>query len=85
MPRTVIISRLKRIEGQLKGIQNMVSEERPCIDVMTQLSSVNAALHSIAGLVLKNYAQICSREEIGDDIGDKLARAVEIWMGGRLP
>jgi len=87
IPRPEIIDRLKKTEGQIKGIQKMVINERPCSDVLIQLSAVNSALNSIAGLVLQNYASICS-EEMQDidprELGKKLAQACAIWMGGRV-
>ena len=82
VPRSDINSRLKKIEGQIKGIQNMIEKERDCLDIMIQLAAVKAALDSVAGLVLRNYASICVQKS-GDDIGVDLAHAVSIWIGGR--
>ena len=82
VPRSEINSRLKKIEGQIRGLQNMVEQERQCTDIMVQLAAIKAALESVAGLVLRNYATICGRKE-GADIGAELARAVSIWVGGR--
>ena len=87
IPRPMIIDRLKKVEGQIKGIQKMVSEERPCPDVLVQLSAANSALNSIAGLVMQNYASICTEEMEGiepKELGKKLAQACAIWMGGRV-
>jgi DNA-binding FrmR family transcriptional regulator len=82
VPRPQIISRLKKIEGQVKGVQNMVEQERPCEDIMIQLAAIKAALESVAGQVLRNYASICACKE-GTDIGAELAHAVSIWVGGK--
>lgn len=82
VPRSHIISRLKKIEGQIRGLQNMVEQERDCEDVMTQLAAVKSALESVAGLVLRNYATICVQKK-GTDVGAELAHAVSIWVGGR--
>jgi DNA-binding FrmR family transcriptional regulator len=83
VPRTEIITRLKKIEGQLRGIQNMVGEERQCVDIMMQLAAAKSGLESVAGMVLKNYTSLCLKEEDPSEIGNALARAVSIWVGGR--
>lgn len=83
IPRPHVISRLAKIEGQLRGIQNMVKCERDCIEILTQLSAVKSALESVSGQVLRNYTEIClSKDEIKDK-GAELAHAVSIWVGGR--
>jgi DNA-binding FrmR family transcriptional regulator len=84
VPRTEIISRLKKIEGQIRGIQNMVGDERQCADIMMQLAAVKSALESVAAMVLKNYTSICLKEGDPAEIGNALARAVSIWIGGRV-
>lgn len=83
VPRQQVISRLAKIEGQLRGIQNMVKTERDCIEILTQLSAVKSALESVSGQILRNYTEIClSKDEIKDK-GAELARAVSIWVGGK--
>ena len=57
--RADIIDRLKRIEGQAKGIQRMVEEGRDCLDVMNQLAAVKAAVNSLSGEVLEAFALRC--------------------------
>jgi DNA-binding FrmR family transcriptional regulator len=57
--RTDIIDRLKRIEGQAKGIQRMVEEGRDCLDVMNQIAAVKAAVNSLSGQVLEAFALRC--------------------------
>ena len=82
VPRPQIISRLKKIEGQVKGLENMVEQERGCEDIMIQLAAVKAALETVAGQVLRNYAVICAGKK-GSDTGSELAHAVSIWVGGK--
>ena len=84
VPRSEINSRLRKIEGQVRGIQKMVEEERDCIDVMTQLSAVRSAMDSVVALILRNYTTICLERSEKTDIGKDLARAVSIWTGGRV-
>ena len=52
-------ARLRRIEGQVRGIQGMVAEERYCIDVLTQISAVQAALDKVALGLLDGHAHTC--------------------------
>ena len=80
VPRTEIVSRLTTIEGHIKGVKKMVEEERDCTDIITQLSAVNAAMQSVAAMVLRNYATICINEQDPKKMGEKLAHAVSIWM-----
>ncbi|WDT94109.1 metal-sensitive transcriptional regulator [Thermoleophilum album] len=54
-----VLKRLRRIEGQVRGIQRMVEEERYCIDVLTQISAVQAALHRVALSLLDDHARHC--------------------------
>lgn len=54
-----ILARLRRIEGQVRGIQRMIEEDRYCVDVLTQLSSVIAAARSIGLLLLEDHIRGC--------------------------
>ncbi|HEY1591563.1 MAG TPA: metal-sensitive transcriptional regulator [Solirubrobacteraceae bacterium] len=54
-----LLSRLKRIEGQVRGIEGMVDEDRYCIDVLTQISAVQAALDKVALGLLDDHARHC--------------------------
>jgi len=55
-----VLNRLKRIEGQVRGLQRMVEEERYCADVITQVSSVQEALRSTAKSLLQNHLKHCA-------------------------
>jgi DNA-binding FrmR family transcriptional regulator len=57
-------SRLRRIEGQVRGIQRMIDEERYCIDVLTQLQAVRAALKKVEDEVLKDHVEHCVHDAI---------------------
>src|ERR687893_1272259 len=59
-----IVSRLRRIEGQVRGLQKMVDEERYCADVLTQLSSVHEALRGVAREVMRNHLKHCATSAI---------------------
>jgi DNA-binding FrmR family transcriptional regulator len=57
--RSEVLLRLRRIEGQIRGIQRMVEENRDCCDVVVQLAAVKASIASLNTLVAENYAQEC--------------------------
>jgi DNA-binding FrmR family transcriptional regulator len=56
-----LLKRLRRVEGQVRGVERMVEEERYCIDVLTQISAVQAALDKIALGLLDDHARHCMR------------------------
>jgi DNA-binding FrmR family transcriptional regulator len=62
--RERIQGRLRRIEGQVRGLQKMVDEDRYCIDVLTQVSAVKAALDAVALLLLEDHTAHCVAEAI---------------------
>ena len=84
--RDAIIKRLKRIEGQLRGLQKMVAEERDCESIVTQLAAVRSAIDSAGALVLNNYVKICAPKGTIDETGvyESLVRAVGVWGRVRL-
>ncbi len=81
-----ILVRLRRMEGQLKGIQRMVDEGKYCVDVLNQLSSVIAATHKVSAIILKDHIRGCvrdalTRDEHGDDYVNELVAVVERFTG----
>ena len=54
-----LVKRLHRIEGQVRGIERMVEEERYCIDILTQIAAVNTALESLAFQILDDHVKHC--------------------------
>jgi DNA-binding FrmR family transcriptional regulator len=71
-----LLTRLRRIEGQVRGIERMVEEDRYCIEVLTQISAVQAALDKVALGLLDGHARHCivdgqatgSAEELSDEL-----------------
>ena len=57
--KKALIRRLHRIEGQVRGIERMVEEDRYCIDVLTQIAAVNTALESLAFKILDDHVNHC--------------------------
>ncbi len=58
------LRRLKNIEGQVRGLQRMVEEEQYCVDIITQISAVRAALNSVGMLILKRHIETCVSDAI---------------------
>jgi|SRR5690625_4316098 len=63
-----MMSRLKRIEGQVRGIQKMVEEDRYCVDILIQINAINAALRQVGFSILENHTSHCvlNAAESGD-------------------
>jgi len=74
--KSKLLARLRRIEGQVRGLQRMIDEEKYCVDVLTQVSSVMAALQGVGALVLEDHIQGCVRHALATD-GADADRAVE--------
>jgi DNA-binding FrmR family transcriptional regulator len=58
------LNRLRRIEGQVRGLQRMVEEDRYCADVMTQVSSVQEALRAVSRELMRNHLKHCAASAI---------------------
>ncbi|HER23769.1 MAG TPA: transcriptional regulator [Candidatus Atribacteria bacterium] len=72
-----ILSRLKRIEGQIRGIQGMIIEERPCSDIMIQMTAVKSALNQASKLILENHVNSCFDSSVSsDDISQEMVAEV---------
>ena len=76
-----LLKRLRRIEGQVRGIEKMIIERRDCESVVTQLAAVRSAVESVGALVLNNYMKLCFRADVESESAsiDSLARVVAIW------
>ena len=70
--------RLRRVEGQVQGLQRMVDQDRYCIDVLTQISAATKALQSVAVGLLEDHLRHCVTEAVakgGREADDKVAEA----------
>lgn len=77
--RKQVLTRLKRIQGQVSGIARMVEEDRYCVDVMTQVSAVVSALRGVEDMVMRSHLNTCVTEAIqGDDEGEKQSKITEL-------
>ncbi len=65
-----LILRLKRIEGQVRGVQRMIDEEAHCNDVLTQVAAIKSAINQVGLIVFENHAHDCIRSAIQDETED---------------
>lgn len=70
-----LVGRLRRIEGQVRGIQRMVTEDEYCIDILTQISAAGAALKKVAVGLLDDHIRHCVAEARGPARETKVAEA----------
>jgi len=84
--REAIVKRLRRIEGQVRGLQRMITEERDCESIITQLAAVRSAIDSVGALVLNNYIQICAphADNSGNEVYESMVRVVGVWGRVRM-
>lgn len=74
-----VLNRLSRIEGQVRGISRMVEDDRYCVDLLTQLQAVRAALTRVESEVLKDHLDHCVMQAMtGDDLAERKAKAGEL-------
>jgi DNA-binding FrmR family transcriptional regulator len=73
--KEAVLTRLRRIEGQVRGVERMVEEDRYCIDVVTQVTAIQAALDKVALELLTDHASHCV---IGAEPGEQAERTEEL-------
>jgi DNA-binding FrmR family transcriptional regulator len=77
------IKRLRRIQGQVEGIERMITSRRYCVDVVTQISAAEAALHKLAEIVLRNHIETCVlstfRSNDGREIQSKVGELMRVY------
>jgi DNA-binding FrmR family transcriptional regulator len=74
-----LLNRLNRIEGQVRGVARMVEEDRYCIDVLTQIRAVRAALAKVESELLKTHLDHCIESAIvSGDAGEQRQKAAEL-------
>ena len=78
-----LINRLKRIEGQVRGVRGMVEEERYCVEILTQVSAIQSALNSFNKVLLSNHIKSCVVKDIQDgreEAVDELCATIQRMM-----
>ena len=76
-----IIDRLRKVEGQVRGIERMVEDDRHCLDILTQIAAVRSAINRVGTVLLEAHARGCvsgalSRGENGDQAIGELAEVI---------
>lgn len=79
-----ILKRLRRIEGQVKGIQKMIDENKNCVDILTQVAAVRAAINKVGSIVLEKHSMTCIQNAVSSDDREKalneLAKTMQSFM-----
>lgn len=79
-----ILKRLRRIEGQVKGIQKMIEEDKQCVDLLTQVAAVRAAINKVGSLILEKHSMTCIENAISSEDKQKalseLAKTMQSFM-----
>lgn len=78
-----LVNRLSRIEGQVRGVKNMVENDAYCVDILTQVSAINAALNSFNKVLLANHMRSCVCEEIrqgNDEVIEEMVSLMQKMM-----
>ena len=76
--KDAVLKRLRRIEGQVRGLQRLVEEDQYCIDVLTQVAATTKALQAVAKQLLEDHLRHCVQDAVaagGDEARDKVAEA----------
>ncbi|MEI6609129.1 MAG: metal-sensitive transcriptional regulator [Deltaproteobacteria bacterium] len=79
-----ISNRLRRIEGQIRGIQRLIEGGAPCIDILTQVSAVTYAMKKTGGVIISNYMKTCieesadNPEKLNEDFRAALSRFIDL-------
>jgi len=76
----VLLRRLRRIEGQIRGIEKMIEDGRDCVSLVIQLAAVRSGIEGIGALILNNCMKLCFYKGPDDTTNiDSLAKAMAIW------
>lgn len=78
-----LVNRLSRIEGQVRGVRNMVDEERYCVDILMQVSAIQSALNSFTKVLLTSHIKSCVINNVksgNDEIIDELCTTIQKLM-----
>jgi DNA-binding FrmR family transcriptional regulator len=74
--KDALLKRLARVEGQVRGVSRMVEEERYCIDVLTQIGAIEAALDKVALALIDEHTRHCVLDAEGEERGEKVDELV---------
>lgn len=84
MEKEKILQRLRRIEGQVRGLQRLVSEEQRCVDILVQIAAVRAALDQVGLVLFEKHSRTCLEEALqekkGPEVLDQLMQALQRFL-----
>lgn len=66
-----LLRRLRRIEGQIRGLQRMVDEDKYCVDILVQVAAVRAALNKVGLMLLESHTKGCITDAVANDRADE--------------
>lgn len=79
-----MLKRLRRIEGQVKGIHKMIEEDKYCVDILTQIAAVRAAINKVGSLILEKHSMTCIENAASSEDRKKalseLAKTMQSFM-----
>jgi CsoR family transcriptional regulator, copper-sensing transcriptional repressor len=75
-----IMVRLRRIEGQVKGVEKMIDNEACCKDILVQIAAIRAAINKVGGLVMENYAKSCMLKNVDDENIEELVSTFLMFL-----
>lgn len=78
--RRDMLNRLKRIEGQVRGLEKMVENDSYCVDILTQVSAVTAALNSFNKVLLANHIRTCVMDDAREGRDETLEELVDVMQ-----
>ncbi|HHT51143.1 MAG TPA: metal-sensitive transcriptional regulator [Eubacteriaceae bacterium] len=75
-----LINRLKRIEGQVKGIQKMIENKKYCSDILIQITAARAALEKVGGIILEEHLKTCIKSAVEENKEEKIDELISIML-----
>ena len=81
--RQLLLNRLKRIEGQVRGVEGMVERDAYCVDILTQVQAISSALTSFSTALLESHLKSCVRDDVlagRDEVLDELVGVISRFM-----
>lgn len=73
-----ILVRLKRIEGQVKGLQRMLEDEKCCSDILVQVAAVRAAINKVGILIFEEHSKTCLKDALSADNNEALENLIDV-------
>ncbi len=73
-----LLKRLRRVEGQVRGVHRMIEEDRDCKEVVQQLSAIRSAVHQTSLLLMRSYASQCLHQSEGQERADLVEELIDM-------